>query len=68
MWFNWSWIINFRNRFLGDKYTDAICEGVKYLPDVYKLNLQNNKITDLGIKNIISSLSQNLKVVDLAGN
>ena len=68
MQFNSSKINNFRNRFLGDKYTDAICEGVKYLPDVYKLNLQNNKITDMGIKNMISSLTQNLKVVDLAGN
>jgi len=46
----------------------AISEGVLHLPEVLSLNLQNNKISDRGLKNLMPSLQANLKQIDLSGN
>ncbi|CAM9512676.1 unnamed protein product, partial [Discosporangium mesarthrocarpum] len=57
---------------LGDTYIEVISGVVRGVPDVSKLNLRDNRLTDIGVQNILNSICggirRGVRILDLSEN
>lgn len=61
--------IDLRNRGMGDAYATAFSKGLKHIPNVEKLNLKENRLSEIGAMKILSKLvAKKTKYLVLADN
>ena len=54
---------------MGDKYAEAFSQGIKHYPHLVSLNINSNRLSDLGNEKILASVDlKQLKILDLSEN
>ena len=60
--------INLQSHCLGDNYASALSKGIKSLNKLEVLNLNCNRLSNKGAMGILSTIPENVRVLDFANN